>query len=143
MSGEMQRSSPVDHSVTSTNHSNLATALTHIRCICNACTVKPLITDSPKGRQPLYMPPIALPIEIVHLEPLSSGHLSTPDNGQPACPQRTAIYTNNLQKRTETETASIDHKNTIKFLTFVTQIVCPLLCFVDFCPCRACLIETC
>ena len=28
------------------------------------------------------MPPIALPIEIVHLEPPSSGHLSTPDNGQ-------------------------------------------------------------
>ena len=39
------------------------------------------------------MPPIALPIEIVHLEPLSSGHLFTPDNGQPACPQRTAIWT--------------------------------------------------
>ena len=27
------------------------------------------------------MPPIALPIEIVHLEPPRSGHLSTPDNG--------------------------------------------------------------
>ena len=30
------------------------------------------------------MPPIALPIEIVCLEAPSSGHLSTPDNGQPA-----------------------------------------------------------
>ena len=39
------------------------------------------------------MPPIALPIEIVHLEPPRSGHLSTPDNGQPARPQRTAICT--------------------------------------------------
>ena len=39
------------------------------------------------------MPPIALPLEIVHLEPPSSGQLSTPDNGQPACPQRTAICT--------------------------------------------------
>ena len=39
------------------------------------------------------MPPIALPIEILHLEPPSSGHLSTPDNGQPACPQRTVICT--------------------------------------------------
>ena len=39
------------------------------------------------------MSPIALPIEIVHLEPPSSGHLSTLDNGQPACPQRTAICT--------------------------------------------------
>ena len=47
---------------------------------------------------------------------------------------------NNLQKRMETKTASINHKNTIKFLTFVIQIVSPLLCFVDFCPCRACLI---
>ena len=34
------------------------------------------------------MPQIALPIEIVHLEPLSSGHLSTPDNGQPGCPPK-------------------------------------------------------
>ena len=36
------------------------------------------------------MPPITLPIEIVHLEPPRSGHLSTPDNGQPACPQMIA-----------------------------------------------------
>ena len=39
------------------------------------------------------MPLIALPIEIVHLEPPSSGHLSIPDNRQPARPQRTAICT--------------------------------------------------
>ena len=39
------------------------------------------------------MPPIGLPIEIVHLEPPRSGHLSTPDNEQPARPQRTAICT--------------------------------------------------
>ena len=39
------------------------------------------------------MPPIALLIEIVHLEPTRSRHLSTPDNGQPACPQRTTICT--------------------------------------------------
>ena len=39
------------------------------------------------------MPPIALPMEVVHLEPPSSEHLSTPDNGQPECPQRTAICT--------------------------------------------------
>ena len=38
------------------------------------------------------MPPIILPIEIVYLEPPRSGHLSTPDNGQLACPQRTATY---------------------------------------------------
>ena len=86
------------------------------------------------------MPLIALPIERVHLEPPSSRHLSTPDNGQPACPQRTASGQNNLQKWTETKTTSINHKNTITFLTFVTQIVSPLLCFVDFCPCRAHLI---
>ena len=36
------------------------------------------------------MPPIALPIEIVHLEPPRSGHLSIPDNGQPVCPQMIA-----------------------------------------------------
>ena len=36
------------------------------------------------------MPPVTLPIEI---EPPRSGHLSTLDNGQPACPQRTAICT--------------------------------------------------
>ena len=81
------------------------------------------------------MPPIALPIEIVHLEPPSSGHLSTPDNGQPACPQKTAICTKLPPKADGDKTASINHKNTIKFLTFVTQIVCPLLFFVDFCPC--------
>ena len=39
------------------------------------------------------MPPIAFPIEIVHLEPPRSGYLSTPDNGQPARLQRTAICT--------------------------------------------------
>ena len=39
------------------------------------------------------MPPIALPIEIVYLEPPRSGHLSTLDNGQPACLQRTAVCT--------------------------------------------------
>ena len=75
---------------------------------------------------------------IVHLESPSSGHLSTstPDNGQPACPLKGQQSVQNyLQKRTETKTASINHKNTIKFLTFVTQIVCPLLCFG---PCRAC-----
>ena len=68
------------------------------------------------------MPPIALPIEIVHLEPPSSGHLSTLDNGQPACPKGQQSVQNNLQKQTETKTTSINHKNTIKFLTFVTQI---------------------
>ena len=75
------------------------------------------------------MPSIALSIEIVHLEPPSSGHLSTLDNGQPACPQlRTAISVqNNLQKRMETKTASINYKNTINLLMFITQIVCPLL----------------
>ena len=36
------------------------------------------------------MPPIALPIETVHLEPPRSGHLSISDNGQPACPQTIA-----------------------------------------------------
>ena len=54
--------------------------------------MKPLIADSPKSGPPSVqrtdsMPLIALPIEIVHLEPPRSGHLSTPDNGQPACPQ--------------------------------------------------------
>ena len=84
------------------------------------------------------MPSIALPIEIVHLEPPSSGYLSTPDNDSQRAPKGQQSVQNNLQKRTETKTASINHKNTIKFLTFVTQIVCPLLCFVDFCPCREC-----
>ena len=78
------------------------------------------------------MPPIALPIEIVYLEPPSSRHLSTTDSQR--APKGQQSVQNNLQKRTETKTASINHKNTIKFLTFVTQIVCPLLCFVDFCP---------
>ena len=40
------------------------------------------------------MPLIVLPIEIVHREPPRSGHLSTPDSGQPACPQSV-----NLQDR--------------------------------------------
>ena len=69
------------------------------------------------------MPPIALPIEIVHLqdlEPPRSGHLSTPA-------QRTArlapnLYLeNNLQKRTEAKTASTNHKNNIKLLTLLLR----------------------
>ena len=62
--------------------------------------------DSPKGGQ-ILCPPIALPIEIVHLEPPSSGHLSTPDNGQPASlrapKDMQQSVQNNLQKRTETK----------------------------------------
>ena len=78
------------------------------------------------------MPPIALPIEIVHLEPLSSTHLSTLDNGQPACPQRTAMCTKYLQKQMEAKTASTNHKNLYQ-QTFdvVAQIVCPLFCFLS------------
>ena len=68
------------------------------------------------------VPPIALPIEIVHSEPPRSGHLSTPDNGQPARPQRTVISVqNNLQKRTEAKTASTNHKNNIKLLTLLLR----------------------
>ena len=44
-------------------------------------------------QQTKSMPPITLPIEIVHLEPPRSEHLSTLDNGQPACPQITAVCT--------------------------------------------------
>ena len=36
------------------------------------------------------MPPIAISIEITHLKLPRSGHLSTPNNGQPACLPRTA-----------------------------------------------------
>ena len=115
--------------------------------------VKPLIKDSPKGGQPgsvqrtNSMPPIALPIEIVHLEPPSNGHLSHYSGQRTASvpPEDSNLYkiTPKSQKRTETKAASINHKNLIpsNFLIFVTQIVCPLLCFVDFSPCRVCLID--
>ena len=104
------------------------------------CSMKPLITDALKGVWTTSvswiksMPLIALPIEIVHLEPLRSGHLSTPDSGQPACLQ------NNLWELTDTKTTSTSQK---LLLTFVAQILCPLLCLVDFCPFRTGLIETC
>ena len=39
------------------------------------------------------VPPIAIPIEIIRLEPLRRGHLVTPDNGQQVCPQRTVVCT--------------------------------------------------
>ena len=47
-------------------------------------TAKPLITDPPKSRQPLYSRRLTrsrLTLPYVELEPPRSGHLSTPNNG--------------------------------------------------------------
>ena len=76
---------------------------------------------------------IAIPLEIVHLEPPRSGHLATRTTDSQHVPKGQQSIQNNLRERTGTKTASTNHKN-IKLLTFVAQIVCPLLCLVDFCP---------
>ena len=59
-----------------------------IKCYMHVATLSEKRTTSVQRTNP--MPPIALPIEIVHLEPPRSRHLSTPDNGQPAYPQTIA-----------------------------------------------------
>ena len=77
--------------------------------------------------------PIALPIEVVHLEPPRSGHLSTLDNGQAASTQKTVVSVQvYLRERMDIETASKNRDNKSKFSTSVAQIVCLLLCCVDF-----------
>ena len=67
-------------------------------------------------QQTKSMPPIAFPIEIY-----------------------STIW--NLREWTETKTASTNHKYNIKLSTFIAQIVCPLLCLVDFYLFRTCFIE--
>ena len=67
---------------------------------------------------------IALPIAIVHLEPPSSVHLSTPDNRHPESHKGQQSVQNNLRE-VDTETAS-----TIRRIrSFIIQVICPLLHF--------------
>ena len=77
------------------------------------CTVKLLITPADRRTTFLHwtnpMSPIAIPIEIEHLEPPRSGHFSTPNNRRPP---RDTIFTNQLS-RAETKTASINHMSIV------------------------------
>ena len=51
------------------------------------------------------VPLIAIPIEIIHWEPLRTGHLSTRDNRQPAAPKGQLPVKDYLQEWMDTETA--------------------------------------
>ena len=52
------------------------------------------------------MPPIAFPIEVVHLEPLRSGHRTIDSQ---YAPKEHQSVQNNLQESTEAKTASKNH----------------------------------